>query len=63
MIKKYLFGTETLTDWQPGSEIIFKGKYGDQNQHKYGDKGVILENIPGKKLSYRYWSGFSGLED
>jgi uncharacterized protein YndB with AHSA1/START domain len=63
IIKKYLFGTETLTDWKPGSEIIFQGKYGDENQHTYKDKGIILENIPGKKLSYSYWSGFSRLED
>jgi uncharacterized protein YndB with AHSA1/START domain len=63
IIKKYLFGTETLTDWKPGSEIIFQGEYGDQNQHKYRDKGIILESIPNEKLSYSYWSGFSGLED
>ncbi|MEO8414560.1 MAG: SRPBCC domain-containing protein [Ginsengibacter sp.] len=63
IIKKYLFGTETTTDWQVGSEIIFQGFYGQNNEHSYRDKGVILENIPNKKLSYSYWSGFSGLED
>ena len=26
-IKVYLFGTETLTDWKTGSEIIFQGEY------------------------------------
>lgn len=26
-IKIYLFGTETLTDWKTGSEIIFQGEY------------------------------------
>jgi uncharacterized protein YndB with AHSA1/START domain len=63
IIKKYLFGTETITDWKVGSEIIFQGVYGETNEHSYRDKGVILENIPNKKLSYSYWSGFSGLED
>jgi len=24
IIKKYLFGTETITDWMVGSEIIFR---------------------------------------
>ena len=63
IIKKYLFGTETITDWKEGSEIIFQGEYGENKEYKYRDKGVILENEPYKKLSYSYWSGFSGLED
>ena len=25
IIKEYLYGTETLTDWKVGSEIIFQG--------------------------------------
>ena len=48
------------TDWKVGSEIVFQGEY---EGHKYRDKGVILENIPNKLISYSYWSGFSGLED
>ena len=60
IIKEYLFGTETITDWQPGSAIIFQGEYGE---HKYRDHGVILENIPMHRLSYSYWTGFSGLPD
>ena len=60
IIKEYLYGTETVTDWKPGSEIIFQGDY---QGHKYRDHGVILENIPNKKISYSYWTGFSGLED
>jgi uncharacterized protein YndB with AHSA1/START domain len=63
IIKKYLFGTETITDWKTGSEIIFQGEYGENKEHKYRDKGIIKQNIPNKLLSYTYWSGFSGLED
>lgn len=63
IIKKYLFGTETLTDWKVGSEIIFQGEYGEKKEHTYRDKGVIMQNVPNKLLSYSYWSGFSGLED
>lgn len=59
-IKIYLFGTETITDWKVGSNIIFKGEY---KGNKYQDKGVVLENKPNQLLSYSYWSGFSGLED
>ena len=59
-IKEYLFGTETITDWKVGSEIIFQGEY---EGHKYRDKGVILKNVLNEVLSYSYWSGFSGLEE
>ena len=60
IIKQYLFGTETITDWKAGSEIIFQGEY---QGSKYKDRGYILKNIPNTLLSYSYWSGFSGMED
>jgi uncharacterized protein YndB with AHSA1/START domain len=59
-VKEYLFGTETLTDWKVGSEVIFQGEYQGQ---QYRDRGVVLQNIPLELLSYSYWTGFSGLED
>jgi uncharacterized protein YndB with AHSA1/START domain len=59
-IKIYLFGTETLTDWKTGSEIIFQGEYQGQ---QYKDKGTILDIKTNELLQYSYWSGFSGLED
>jgi uncharacterized protein YndB with AHSA1/START domain len=60
IIKEYLFGTETITDWSVGSDIIFQGEYEGTT---YKDKGVVRENISHKLLSYSYWSGFSGEED
>src|SRR5688500_448190 len=62
LIKEYLYGTETSTDWKIGKPITFRGVYGPEN-HQYCDKGVVLENVPNKTLRYSYWSGFSGLED
>ena len=59
-IKIYLFGTETVTDWKTGSEIVFQGEY---QGHQYKDKGTILDIKREKLLQYSYWSGFSGLED
>ena len=60
IIKEYLFGTETITDWQVGSDVIFQGTY---EETTYKDKGVVQQNILEKLLSYTYWSGFSGLSD
>ena len=60
IIKEYLFGTETITDWQPGNDIVFQGEYEGK---KYHDKGVVIENVLHKLICYSYWSSFSGLED
>ena len=60
IIKEYLFGTETITDWKVGSDIIFQGEWEGK---KYMDKGKVVENILNTLITYRYWSGFSGMED
>ncbi|HUR30610.1 MAG TPA: SRPBCC domain-containing protein [Saprospiraceae bacterium] len=60
LIKEYLYGTETITDWQVGGDLIFQGEWEGQ---PYKDKGHILEITPERILSYDYWSGFSGMED
>ena len=28
--KKYMFGCETVSDWQPGSSLLWKGSYEGQ---------------------------------
>jgi uncharacterized protein YndB with AHSA1/START domain len=60
IIKQYLFGTETVTDWKVGSPIVFQGVW---EGVAYQDKGTILKFIPEKKLKYDYWSSFSKMED
>ena len=60
MIKKYLFGTDTITDWKVGSPITFQGQWEGKS---YQDKGTILANEKEKLLSYSYWSSMSSLPD
>ncbi len=60
MIKQYFFGTNTVTDWKVGSPVYFRGEWEGK---KYEDKGTVLENIPGNRLKYNYWSSMSGKED
>ncbi len=60
IIAKYLHGTETITDWKVGSKVTFQGEYEGKS---YRDGGIIKEFILNKKISYTYWTGFSGLED
>jgi len=60
MIKEYLFGTNTVTDWKKGSPITYSGEW---NGQKYQDKGMIVDIIPEKLLHTTYFSFMSGKED
>ena len=60
IIKKYFFGTNTITDWKVGSPIKFKGEWQGKS---YEDKGTILEIQKNKLIKYDYWSSMSGIED
>lgn len=60
IIKKYLFGTDTICDWKVGSRITFQGEF---NGMTYKDGGYILDIEENKILRYSYWSSFSELEE
>ena len=60
IIKKYFFGTNTITDWKVGRPIKFKGEWEGKT---YEDKGTILEIQKNKLIKYDYWSSMSGIED
>jgi len=60
LIKEYFFGTECITDWKKGSQIIFKGVWDGK---PYTDKGNILAIKEREFILYNYWSSFSGTED
>lgn len=59
-IKKYLFGTDTISDWKVGRPIVFKGEWEGK---PYEDKGTILEIEKERILKYDYWSSMSGKEE
>jgi uncharacterized protein YndB with AHSA1/START domain len=60
IIKKYFFGTNTITDWVPGHKIVFEGEWEGK---KYQDKGTVLAFKENEQLKYDYWSSMSGIED
>jgi uncharacterized protein YndB with AHSA1/START domain len=60
MIKQYLFGTETITDWKKGNPITFQGVWQDK---PYMDKGTIVDIKRESFLIYTYWSSFSNIPD
>jgi uncharacterized protein YndB with AHSA1/START domain len=60
LIKEYLFGTNTSTDWKKGSPITYSGVYQGKS---YQDKGTIIDIIPEKLLHTTHYSPLSGKED
>jgi uncharacterized protein YndB with AHSA1/START domain len=48
--KKYMFGCEALSDWKPGSPLIWKGNF--NGVELVAVKGTILKIQPGKFLAY-----------
>jgi uncharacterized protein YndB with AHSA1/START domain len=60
LVKQYFFGSNQQTDWKVGSSILWTGEYEGK---QYKDKGIVLEFIPNRTLSYSYLSSWSGLPD
>jgi len=48
--KKYMFGCETVSDWQQGSSLLWKGSY--EGKEMVFVKGYILEIVPKRLLKY-----------
>ncbi len=60
IIKKYMFGADVISDWEEGSEIIWRGEWQGKN---YVDKGKILRIEKNEILEYSHYSPLSGKED
>ena len=59
-IKKYMFGSQVVTDWKQGSPIVWKGEYEGK---RYEDKGEIVEIEPERRLKVTHFSPLSGRDD
>jgi uncharacterized protein YndB with AHSA1/START domain len=59
--KKYMFGCETVSDWKPGSTLLWKGKY--EGKEMVFVKGDIVDIDPGKYLAYTTIDPNSTIDD
>lgn len=59
-IKKFMFGTDTQSDFKPGSPIRWTGTWDGKT---YQDKGTVLSARDGRLLQYTHFSPTSGLPD
>ncbi len=48
--KKYMFGCQTVSDWKPGSPLLWKGNW--EGKEMVFVKGNIVSIEPGKYLAY-----------
>jgi uncharacterized protein YndB with AHSA1/START domain len=59
--KKYMFGCETVSDWKPGSPLLWRGNY--EGKDMVFVKGNIVDIEPGKFLVYTTIDPNSTIED
>jgi uncharacterized protein YndB with AHSA1/START domain len=59
-IEQYMFGSRVETDWEPGSQIVWRGTYEGK---AYEDKGEVVTVEPERRLEVTHFSPLSGQED
>lgn len=59
--KKYMFGCETVSDWKPGSPLLWKGHY--EGNEMVFVKGTIVRIEEEKFLSYTTFDPNSSIAD
>jgi uncharacterized protein YndB with AHSA1/START domain len=59
-IKRYMFGSEVVTDWKPGSDIVWRGEYDGK---AFEDKGEVVEVDAQRRLKVTHFSPLSGQPD
>ena len=59
-VKEFMFGSDVVTDWLPGSPILFRGTWEGK---PYEDKGVIIAVDEPVRLRYTHYSPLSGAPD
>jgi uncharacterized protein YndB with AHSA1/START domain len=61
LTKQYMFGCETVSDWQPGSELLWKGEY--EGKEIVFVKGNIVTIEPPVLLAYTTIDPNSTIDD
>ena len=60
LIRRYMFGTEVISEFKEGTPIIWKGVW---NGKPYEDKGTILKKDLLKTLEFTHFSPLTGIPD
>ena len=49
LVKRWQYGSDLLTTWEPGTPIVFRNEW---NGHVFEQKGTVLEFEPTTRLKY-----------
>ena len=60
LVKQYMFGSDVVTDWKEGSDIVYRGTWDGK---PFEDKGKIIKVVPEQLLATTHYSPLSGTED
>jgi uncharacterized protein YndB with AHSA1/START domain len=60
LVAQYMHGTSVETDWQVGSDVVWRGEWQGKS---YEDKGEVLAFEPPRRLSVTHWSPLTGEPD
>jgi uncharacterized protein YndB with AHSA1/START domain len=60
LVKQVMFGSEVVTDWQEGSDIVYRGEWQGK---PFEDKGKIVKVVPGQQMVTTHYSPLSGAAD
>ncbi len=61
LTRQYMYGCEAISNWQPGSPLLWKGTY--EGQELVFVKGTVVEVEPERRLAYTMIDPNGGLED
>ena len=57
----YMFGCETVSDWKPGTTLLWKGSH--EGKEMIFVKGEVVDVKPGKHLKYTTFDPHSAIDD
>ena len=60
LVREWMMGASVRSDWRPGSEITWSGKYNGQS---FEDRGEIVAIDRPRRLVHTHFSPMSGVED
>lgn len=59
--RKYMFGCETVSDWKPGSSLLWKGVH--EGKEMVFVKGDVVKIEPNKLLVYTVFDPYASMPD
>lgn len=60
LVRRYMFGTEVISEFREGTPIIWKGVW---NGKPYEDKGIVIKKDVLKTLQFTHFSPLTGIPD